>query len=400
MAYRELGDGRLDVEYLSNELTDEQRKVWNEALFKSKGKSNTKLGVRLVIAGATANEVVKFTSKVFDGKWEAKQPQHKKHRAERALDQILKRVPNYWETAEGKKIKEEYADTLAKLGVDVNKNLPVTRVDMKRSKFYWAIAERVTGYTYCALEGMTYLQRDASVGRKLVAAKTFAPLANVKFGSPLDNPLQRLMDSTGEPQDDKFADYDECRKFEIESLANVDADVVSKVDPYELMCDVIRANFSRYWRGSVPEWRAKSKIELDCLIEAFYAVCREMGIVGVVDYNINARTYVSEAASKGIMKNIIKLSGTYRRLVKSGFAESVARETVLGEINNNIASRASRTALRFYGRTDYEDTPAEEREKAKKVSTRSGSGGSRKRTMTLEEFAKANGIEKEEAENE
>ena len=119
-----------------------------------------------------------------------------------------------------------------------------------------------------------------------------------------------------------------------------------------------------------------------------------------VDYNINARTYVSEAASKGIMKNIIKLSGTYRRLVKSGFAESVARETVLGEINNNIASRASRTALRFYGRTDYEDTPAEEREKAKKVSTRSGSGGSRKRTMTLEEFAKANGIEKEEAENE
>lgn len=400
MAYRELEDGRLDVEYLSDELTDEQRKVWNEALSKSKGKSNTKLGVKLVLAGATANEVVKFTSKVSDGKWEVKPAQHKKRRAERALDQILKRVPNYWETAEGKKMKEEYADTLAQLGVDVNKNLPVTRVDMKRSKFYWAIAERVTGYTYCALSGMTYLQRDASVGRKLVAATTFAPLAKVKFGSPLDNPLQRLMDSTGEPQDDKFANYNECRKFEIESLANVDAEVVSKVDPYELMCDVIRANFSHYWRGSTPEWRVKSKIELDCLIEAFYAVCREMGIVGVVDYNLNARTWVSAAATKGIMKNIIKLSGTYRRLVKSGFAESVARETVLGEINNNIASRASRTALRFYGRTDYEDTPAEEREKAKKVSTRSGSGGSRKRTMTLEEFAKANGIEKEEAENE
>jgi hypothetical protein len=93
------------------------------------------------------------------------------------------------------------------------------------------------------------------------------------------------------------------------------------------------------------------------------------------------------------MKNVIKPSGAYRRLLKSGFAESVARETVLGEINNNIINRASHTALRFYGRTDYKDTPAEEREKSKKVSTRSGSGGSRKRIMTIEEFAKANGIE-------
>lgn len=399
MAYTELKDGRLRVTCPTGDLTEEQKKVWNEALFKSKGKSNTVLGVKLVIAGATANEIVKFTSRVYDGQWKMPSRKTKMRREDRALKQVLDSVPDYWETVGGRKLKSEHTDALAQLGINTDEKLPVTKIDMARSKYYWQKAVKASGYSYCAVEGMSSLQRDVSISKKLTAVRIFAPLANVKFGSPLDSPLQRLMDNVSEPQDGLFADYVECRKYEVESLANVDAEIVSKVDPTKLMCDVIVGNFSWYWRASsLSPHHERAKIEIDCLIEAFYAVCKEMGIMGLVDYNVQGRGYVTPSATKGIMKNVIKLSGTYRRLVKSGFAESVARETVLGEINNNIASRATRPALRFYARTDYKDTPLEEREEVKKVSKPSGRGGGAKRLMTLEEFAAAVAKEKEKGE--
>lgn len=102
------------------------------------------------------------------------------------------------------------------------------------------------------------------------------------------------------------------------------------------------------------------------------------------------------------MKNVIKLGGTYRRLVKSGFAESVARETVLGEINNNIASRATRPALRFFARTDYKDTPPEEREAKKKTSKSSGSNSKREVEVydSVEDLVKSFNKGNEEEKNE
>ena len=151
------------------------------------------------------------------------------------------------------------------------------------------------------------------------------------------------------------------------------------------MIDVLAENFDYFFRHYP---NSTSSVQLMCLMEGFYAVCCEMGIVGILDNAASGRGWASQATAKGVMKNAIKLAGTYRRLVKSGFAESVARETVLAEINDNIMKRASRPQIRFYPRNDYKDTPEEERENTNKASG-SGTGTQRKAVMSLDELVKS-----------
>lgn len=383
---------KVDITYSinSNSLTPEQLDVFKEALFKSKGQSNNQLGGLLAVAGATSTEIAKLASRVHSTHPFWRRVSGALKPAPRAVMQVVKEVPNFWDTIKGKNLKERYAGVLEKMNINPEIELPVTRLDADLSREYIQRTFKVTGETYCMYQEQRNLQYDSAMRDKLGMVDVFSPLAEVKFLN--DNALERLIESTAHEQEFKIPDYDKYRKYEIDSLAKLKPEVAEKIRANKLLCDVLQSECSWVFRQNA---NSQQSIELMCIMEGFYDVCREMGIVGIVDGSVNGRSWMTTAASKGVMQNVIKLSGTYRRLVKSGFAESVARETVLAEINENISKRASHPQVRFYARDDYKDTPEEERELAKKAS-KSGTGTPRNRVLTLDEFMKATGLKKED----
>lgn len=361
-------------------LNDEQLKVFKEALFKSKGQSNNEFGVELVLAGATSDEVAKFASRVEGRAMLTKSSKGINSAPYRAVMQVVRRVPNFWDTVKGRNIKSEHAGILAKLGINTERYLPVTKFDAKLSDMYLQTTYRVTGESYCMFSAQSDLRYDSITAGKVKMAEIFSPLSQVKFLK--DNAVIELVSNTTRNAETELPDYDKNRAYDIDSLAHMDEAITSQMSPRELMADLLRDDFEGYFRHNPT---STYSIKIMCIMEGFYEVCREMGIVGILDGAANGRYYVSGATLKGIMQNVIKMAGTYRRLVKSGFGESVARETVLAEINDNIIKRASRPQVRFYGRNDYKDTPAEEREKVKKVS-KSSTGKPKRRVLTLEDL--------------
>lgn len=370
-------------------LSDEETARFKEAIYATKGRANSRFGASLVIAGASISEIKRLCSNVLDEYQVLRKPRQSKRTAiERSALQAIRACPNFWDTIKGRKLKERNGQTLTKMGIDPSEPLSLGKVDVKVSSVYLPRSFEATGRPYIFMDAQRDIQYSSDLAQKLTAVEIFSPIADVKFSN--EDAIERLS-SWAKGTDTAIPSFDEYRKYEVDSFAHMDEAITEKIKPYELACDVIHNDFNSWFVHSSSSNRT---IELGCVIEAFYAVCKEVGIVGVINEKINGRRWVSPAAMKGIMKNVIKFGGTYRRLVKSGFSESVARETVLGEINENIAKRASRPSLRFYPRNDYKDTPAEEREIAKKKAIRSG-GGSRKRVMTVEEFAKVNKKEDE-----
>lgn len=374
---------KVDITYgvSTSSLTAEQMAVFKEGLFKSKGASNTRFGASLAVAGATADEIARLCANVTDRQFLVRSS-FKTSPQFRAVQQVVKEVPNFWDTVKGRKIKERSSTLLTRLGLDPDKYLPVTKFDAKLSDLYLNRSFRATGESYCMFQEQRDLMYNVEIGGKIVIVDLFEPLADVKFGD--EQSLKTLGDNTCK-NGSSIPDYDKNRRYEIESLAHMDEEITSMMKPRRLMIDVLANNFDYFFKHNP---NSTTSVQLMCLMEGFYAVCCEMGIVGILDNAASGRDWVSQAAAKGIMKNVIKLSGTYRRLVKSGFAESVARETVLAEINDNIMKRASRPQLRFYPRNDYKDTPEEEREEVQKTSS-SATGSQRKAVMSLDELVKS-----------
>jgi len=374
---------KVDITYgvTPKDLTAEQMAVFKEGLFKSKGASNTRFGASLAVAGATADEIARLSANVTDRQFLVRSS-IKSSPQLRAVQQVVKEVPNFWDTVKGRKIKERNSTLLTRLGLDPDKYLPVTKFDAKLSDLYINRSFRATGESYCMFQEQRDLMYSTDIGGKIVIVDLFEPLADVKFADAQS--LQTLGDNTCK-KGSSMPDYDKNRRYEIESLAHVDEEITSMMKPRKLMIDVLAENFDHNFRHYP---NSTSSVQVMCLMEGFYAVCCEMGIVGILDDAASGRYWVSQATAKGVMKNVIKLAGTYRRLVKSGFAESVARETVLAEINDNIMKRASRPQLRFYPRNDYKDTPEEERQQVQKTSS-SATGSQRKAVMTLDELVKS-----------
>lgn len=378
---------KVDITYGVNpkDLTAEQMAVFKEGLFKSKGASNTRFGASLAVAGATADEIARLCANVTDRQFLVRSS-FKTSPQFRAVQQVVKEVPNFWDTVKGRKLKERNSTLLTRLGLDPDKYLPVTKFDAELSGLYLNRSFRATGESYCMFQEQRDLMYNVGIGGKIVMVDLFEPLADVKFGD--EQSLQTLGDNTCK-NSSPLPDYDKNRKYEVESLAHVDEELTSMMKPQKLMIDVLAENFDHNFRHYP---NSTSSVQVMCLMEGFYAVCCEMGIVGILDSAASGRYWVSQATAKGVMKNVIKLAGTYRRLVKSGFAESVARETVLAEINDNIMKRASQPQIRFYPRNDYVDTPEEDRQQVQKAA---GTGTSRKRVLTLDEFMKATGLKEE-----
>ena len=367
-------------------LDEEQQWRFKEALFESKGSANNQLGALLAIAGAPAKDIAKYASKATGEKVLTHSfLKHKIDKDERIARSVFKTVPNFWDTVKGRKLKEK-GEILDKVGLDPSKPLPVAQLDVNMSEKALQVAFRMSGRTYTYCDELRMLRYDSTIAGKFAMVDLFEPLADVNFAD--DITLIRLSEHTNLTNVNTFKGYVEYRKQDIDSLAHLDPAVAEKMEPERLFADIVRSGFSHcYGNGT------KYGIEIECVTEAFYEVCAEMGIVGVLDLASPGRQYITQAATLGVMKNVIKLAGTYRRLVKGGFAESVARETTLAEINENIAKRATRPSVRFYGRNDIEDTPEEERAKAKRTSggngNGNGNGNGRSRMLTLDEFVKA-----------
>ena len=371
-------------------LTAEQMAVFKEGLFKSKGASNTRFGASLAIAGATADEIARLCANVTDRQFLV--ISNPKYSASfRAVMQVVREIPDYWETVKGKALKKEKYEMLKKMGFNPEVKLPVTKFDAKLSDVYLNRSFRSSGTSYCMFQEQRDMMYDANVKNRIKLVEVFSPLIDVKFAR--EEAVKYLSDYSSKSGSVCLPDYEKNRKYEVDSLAHMDESITEKICPHQLMIDVLLDDFDGYFRHNP---NASYSIQIMCLMEGFYEVCREMGIVGISDDAVAGRVWISQATAKGVMKSVIKMAGTYRRLVKNGFAESVARETVLAEINDNIMKRASQPQLRFYPRNDYKDTPEEEREQAKK-SANSERRGSRKGLMSIEEFAKMNGLEIEEA---
>lgn len=362
-------------------LNDEQLKVFKEGLFKSKGQSNNEFGVELVLAGATSDEVAKFASKV-EGRAMLTAPSRSstKKKVYKSVMQVVRRVPNFWDTVRGRNIKENHSEILAKMNIDTERYLPVTKFDAKLSEMYLQTTFRVAGESYCMFSEQSNLRSDSIVAGRIRVAEVFSPLSKVKFAR--DDVITEMVSQTAKGSEIELPDYDKNRAYDIDSLAHMDEAITSVMRPRELMVDLLREAYNGYFRHNP---KSTYSIKIMCIMEGFYEVCREMGIAGILDGTVTGRYYVSGATLKGVMQTVIKMAGTYRRLVKNGFSESVARETVLAEINDNIIKRASRPQLRFYPRNDYKDTPAEEREKAKKVS-KPRTSSPKRRVLTLEDL--------------
>ena len=380
---------KFDLGYSSlvswNTVDETKQKMFKEALAKSKGKVNNQLGALLLVAGASVDDIVKYASEVTGRQFYAKPAPRKMDADDKASRFAAKLVPNFWDTVKGKYMKEEKGEVLKKVGLNPEKPLPASQLDIKLSQRAINVASRMTGKSYAYNDTLRMLRYNSTLSQKFTAAEIFEPLVDVKF--KFDYGLEYLMQNTAyQLAEVHLPDYQKNRKYEIDSLAHLKPEVAAEIKPMKLMVDLLEENFGGYFRHDP---NSKWSVEIMCVMEAFYDVCKEMGIVGVVDSAVAGRTYITSAATKGIMKNVIRLAGTYRKLVKGGFAESVAREAVLAEINENIEKRATRPVLRFYGRDDYKDTPEEER--VQKKATNPSGGSSQKRVFTFDELGKVLG---------
>lgn len=366
-------------------FNDEQMAVWKEALYKSRGQTNNKIGAELVALGASSDEVVRFAGRAEGYKAVRPKRHTKLLPKERIVKQVFDCIPNYWETVQGRKLKGK-PELLAKAGLNPSKKLPVTKLKVSVSQYYINRSLKAADVGYCCFEAQEEMRYDSTVARKLMVVSVFEPIAEVKFKPDVSgkSPLEVLADKTASPGSKAFSHYDEYRDYEIDSFAHMDESVTEQISPIQLVSDCI-SNEVGYNLTNHPT--SSYAIETSCVIEGFYAVCKEMGIAGILNQAVSGRSYCSSASIIGIMKQVIKMGGTYRRLVKGGFAESVARATVLTEINDAIARRATRPIVRFYPRNDYADTPEEERVKAPKRS--SGSGGGKKTISSWESFIKS-----------
>ena len=384
-----LAMSKVDVRYGVgvDALSEEQMSNFKEGLFKSKGASNNMFSAMLAVAGASADEIAKYGGNVEDRTF-LKKEKELFTPSFRAVMQVIREVPNFWDTVKGRKLKEKNVELLKKVGLNPDEYLPVTRFSAELSNMYLQRSYRVTGSSYCLFQQQRDLAYNSVVGGKIVTLEVFEPLADVKFGA--EDSIEKMAGETVKQEKVSLPDYHKNREYEVDSLAHMDESITSAMRPRELMVDMLKEDYDGCFRNN-PD--SSYSIQIMCIMEGFYEVCREMGIVGVLDNAVDGRYWVSQSAMKGIMQNVIKMAGTYRRLVKSGFAESVARETVIAEINEGIAKRASRPQLRFYPRNDYKDTPEEERVKVKATS---GNGTSRNRVLTLDEFMKATGLKEEE----
>lgn len=377
-----------------HDLTDEEALRFKQALFMTKGKSNNALGAFLAAAGASATEIAKYAANVIIGSKTDKvfQKEHFKYSiSARAIARYVKYTTNFWDTTKGKQLVSKYADTLKSLGIDPTEPLPKVAIDreyamMKREQYQWAAFRS----GWCPASMYSCLNDNYGVGKTLNLLPVFAPLSKVKFKEgeyTIEDVITSLVRSSADvnesPSNKKqyeAINYEEYRKWEIDSFVHMDESVTSSFRPMELFIDVI-AGDTRHVNFDVP-----SGIKIQCYIESFYDVCKEMGIVGVLQHDNMYRHYASYATLMGIMKNVIKMSSAYHRLVKKGMAESIARQTVVEEINDNIINRASRPAIRFYARNDYPDTPAEKRAKPAQRKTTKSTGSKNKGILSEDEL--------------
>lgn len=367
-----------DIWYSSySDMTPDEQEAFKKALFLSKGKSNNKLAALLILTGASAEVAAEYASRAGSRGYLHIRNNKRLTETERAIRQVERSVPNYWDTIKGKRVKERFGETLKKMGVDTTIELPISRLDKALASMYLVRTYSVGRLPYVWYQSQDNIQYNADAVRTILFASVYSPLLEVKF----DGDVKGLLGCAKSNERAKMPDYDKYRDYDIDSFSNMDEEVTKGIKPDELCVDTVNSALGcRFkYRASEPK-----TIELQCVVEGFYEVCKEIGIAGMMNANLPGRRYVSESAMKGIMQNVIKMGGMYRRLVKGGFAESVARETVVAEINENIEKRASRPILRFYPRNDYVDTPEEEREVAKKVSSTSSGGG--RKMLTLDEL--------------
>lgn len=383
------------------DFSEDELKVWKEALFRSKGATDNVISAYLIFTGASVDDVVKYGTQVTGGRVITRGVHSKLGADGRKFKQVLDAVPNFWDTTRGKLLLKSDKEILEKVGLDTTKKLPITKIYLKSAEEYVRRACKAIGrssYHPIVEEDLFVNSRTC---RAILSVDLFQPIMNINFAGGSERAIKALVDTTAMREDEfEIPKYEAMRKYEIDSLAHLDPSVAENISLQKLFCDILRDGLSYQFRHYP---NSAKTIQTECELEAFFEVCKEMGIVGAMDGNIDGRYWCSAATASGIVKNVIRMGGTYRRLIKNGFVESVARQTVLGEINTAISRRATRPAVRFYARADYKDSDPEELASKfgkSKVKVKSGkSGKSGRKVMTLEEFVKA-WQDKEEEQNE
>lgn len=334
------GTTKEKVYYRINDehMTEDELKVFKEALFKSKGRTNNMFASYLAQSGATADEIVRLaldtkipgdylSYKVFINP-RGYGRETKTNPAQRRRDQALKRVPNFFDTVYAKAnegVLSKFREYLGEKNIGGDGYLPMTVIDKKLSD-ETARYFKDTLYTTFPVESR---YRDDVAGFLSFAVRT--------QDSKLPGSFLSGVFSDRSHGGDFIADFDKYQQYELDSIEHTDTKI-EDIKP-SLFSDFLARQFDRdFHYGNEKQLQS---IKLGIQIGEFYHACREMGIVVIRRSNAQniGRAY---AKTKALMTRVIRARDQYDRLVnKQGFSMSVARTTMVDELNSFIKSQSN-----------------------------------------------------------
>lgn len=357
------------VSHYASNFTADEEKEFKKALFLSKGKTNNKLASYLIQCGLPAEQVIEIASNVvvdYESTDEGiiRKPRNRRRTSYiRTQIQQIRRAPNFFDTVSG---KNEYVKKLILGRLDRRINgddqkllkeiggddyLPMSILDRE-------VADRISVTSFGYATGLSIFSYDSTLGNYLpfavnIAESGYADKLPERFLNDIYERTQRndskRMDVDGIP-----FEYDKYFKYDLDSLCNTDTPIekINALLAVDTIVQAVRPDFGTYIR-------TETKIKTALMVSEFYHACKEMGIalVNLNEYNQWGATY---SRIKALLRQTIKAYGQYKKLVeKEGFLMSVARQTIVEELNQYIVEhhciKGNEVRWRFISRNDIKD---------------------------------------------
>lgn len=353
---------------LTPELSEDELKIFKEALSLSKGRTNNIFSAYLVQCGLAPKEIVKIASNIaIDGDTNVVSVNHtrKLTAVERRDRQQYARVPNFMDTIIARKNK-----IIAKIVLDGYKKEVSDYIKERNNIDKDYVPMSALNVTYQTYQNTHYdwdfhqiFKSRASMSMLFDFAEVFMNvegIENLPEGFIADASKYSKKDWAAEYVGigDIKIDYDKWAKYSVESLIHTDTPL-DKIKPVLAIDEILSAqssNFAKYIKD-------EDKIKAIIAINEFFEVCQKMGIT-LVKKKDESVWGAALQKSNMLLKQMLKAYSQYKRLTeREGFQMSVVREVIVKDLNQWIVEKcrvkSNHRDWWFIARNDIKDTPVD-----------------------------------------
>ena len=361
---------RFETSYRLPELFDlkklpECEKIFKEALYLSKGKTNNAVCALLAMLNIPAEDIVKYFKEGNVGvKKSSPFIQKDKNKrltpSQREANRLAKRIPNYWDTYDGKKLKAtlgterilKFVSSYDKYWYESNpnfiNNLLVSSIIFEEYRKYSIFMNNLTCSMFSNISYARYTSDSFKAMNQFANYIKQVDVIDYDFTSAI---IRNSVRDEVELNSKSYPFFIEMFKHDINAMNNLSSDVIKDIRMNRHFAKLLYDNSASYRMLGGYKSNEANSIMYKYIIEAFYGVCKQLNIFGLItnaEGKVSYRREPKFSEIKRIMQKVIKSYSTYEKLVKQGFDTDVAKQTILDEINSYIELKMKDTGIVFY----------------------------------------------------